>query len=129
MARRRQALAAEDPHSEPFAEGLRHLEAFEAALVDLATRDGDAEARRTLEVFRDRRSDILDWLGDVTTATVVPFPVERIDTPTAVPPPPPRCEASGARSEIDLRSVELPSAPAPARTVATREPPAPELGA
>lgn len=129
MARRREALAAEDPHSEPFAEGLRHLEAFEAALVDLSNRNGDAEARRTLEVFRDRRPEILDWLGDVTTATVVAFPVERIDPPTAAPSTPPRCEAPVARNELDLRSIELGCTPPPVVPVATREPPAPEVGA
>jgi hypothetical protein len=128
MARRRQALAAEDPRSEPFAEGLQHLEAFEAALVELAGRDGDAEARRTLEVFRERRADIIEWLADVATAAVVPFPLDRRGPGTPVPESAQRVDAERAGHELDLRTVELPNANRPIGAAVPREPPTPEVG-
>ena len=126
MERRRQALEADAQRSTPYTEGLRHLEDFEAALVELSRRENDPEARRTLEVFRDCRADILDWLAEFATADVVPFP----EASAAHPNP------DGERhseTELDLRTIDLPLAdpdtPAQLGTFRRREPPTPELGA
>lgn len=130
MERRRQALAADDGQGGPFAEGLRHLEDWEAALVELVRRDGDAETRRMLEVFRERRPDVLDWLADLTTADIVPFPLDRRRPEDQSREPNIGAEPATAEQEIDLRTVELPrlrpEPPVPGRR---REPPSPEVGA
>ncbi|MEW6474292.1 MAG: hypothetical protein AB1679_18730 [Actinomycetota bacterium] len=127
LERRRQALEADAQRSTPYAESLRHLEDFEAALVELCRREHDPEARRTLEVFRDCRADILDWLAEFATADVVPFPGES----SASRPNP---EADHHReTDMDLRTIDLPLADPgqadPPGTVRRREPPTPELGA
>jgi hypothetical protein len=128
MDRRRQALAADDGRGGPFAEGLRHLEDWEAALNELVRRDGDPETRRMQQVFRERRADILDWLAEMTTADVVPFPLDR--RPERQSPQPSVGPDPAAGVEIDLRTVELPGlrpeVPGPGRR---REPPSPEVGA
>ncbi|MGH9012232.1 MAG: hypothetical protein ACRDYF_20675, partial [Acidimicrobiia bacterium] len=124
LERRQQALAAEAGQLEPYAESLEHLVNFEAALVALS-RDGDAEARRTLEVFRERRGDILDWLAEITTADIVALPADR---PAAPGEPTP---ASGPEPEFDLRTVELPlpTTARPGFAHQRPEPPGPEVGA
>jgi hypothetical protein len=126
MERRRRALEAAAQHSTPYAEGLRHLEDFEAALMELCRREADPEARRTLEVFRDCRADILDWLAEFATADIVPFPE------ASAPRPNPTADRHH-KADLDLRTIELPlSDPeATARLGQFRghEPPTPELGA
>jgi hypothetical protein len=112
LERRRRAVESDAHQSTPYAESLRHLEDFEAALVEMSRREHDPEARRTLEAFRDCRADILDWLAEFATADVVPFPGE---APASQRNP----EADHLReTEMDLRTIELQLDPAP-------EPPTP----
>lgn len=131
MERRRRALAAEDGRGGPFAEGLSRLEDWEAALVELARRDGDPETQRMLEVFRERRADVLDWLADLTTANIVPFPSDRRqDEPAVLPEPTAPTVSTAAGREIDLRTLELPGLRTePSVPGRRREPPSPKVGA
>jgi hypothetical protein len=76
MTRRQNALSADVKRDTPFAEGLRHLQDWEAALVELCRREPDPDTLRMLSCFRERRPEVIEWLADTTTARVLPFPGE-----------------------------------------------------
>jgi hypothetical protein len=127
LARRQQALAANDGRDSPFAEGLRHLEDWEAALVELCRREPDPETLRMLDVFRERRADVIEWLAEITTAKVVPFPVERVH---AAHPEPRSLDSPGLDADadgIDLRTVDLPFRPVPQSPDTAVRRPTPEV--
>lgn len=105
LARRQQAVAAEAGAADYYEQGVRNLERFEEALVALAARGDDPETVRMLEVFPAQKGALMAWVDGISTADVVPLPVDRQEHRRS---PAPRGLPTRSTDEIDLRSIDLP---------------------
>lgn len=92
LVRRAADLASQPQPTDPMQEGLALLDVLEQAMANVAARTGDS---RALDVFRREKDGNVAWLDELTDADVVDLDGRR-----------PR----SGEPEIDLRTVELPTA-------------------